>query len=208
MIEKLLNLGEIELINYTGSDLTCVNAARASFGKQVTKLGDKDIILLKRIIDDGHHSTLEHTLFTFRVKAPIFVARQWVRHRMASYNERSGRYCMPEFEFFIPERDDMRGIKEGQAEYIDQVNQACLQAYQTLLHNGCPKEIARTVLPQGLYTNFYFTCNLRSLINFFNLRDSEHAQKEIRVYAKAMKKLIKSIDGNPFKYTLEFIKIV
>ncbi len=206
MIEAVLNLGEVELINHTGSDLMCVNAARASFGKQVTEMGEKDIKLLHRLLKDEHHTTLEHTLFTFRVKAPIFVARQWMRHRIASYNERSGRYCKPEFEFYVPEPLHPSNISADQSKYISDVNNACMKAYETLLADGCPKEVARTILPQGLYTNFYFTCNLRSFLHFYKLRSSDHAQYEIRVYAEAMMDLVRDIKGKPFRYTLEFLE--
>jgi len=202
MTEVVLNLGEVELINHTGSDLMCVNAARASFGKQVTEMGEKDIKLLQRLINDGHHSTLEHTLFTFRIKAPIFVARQWMRHRIASYNERSGRYCEPEYECFVPEQDFKRGIYEGSVCAIKNFNNWAISQYHDLLKEGVPKEVARTILPQGLYTNFYFTCNLRSFIHFYELRSSPHAQYEIRVYAEAMMRAVQEIDGKPFKHTL------
>lgn len=206
MIKKVLNKGEIELVQHCGSDLMVVNAARASYGRQVDKLEAKDINLLKRLITEGHLSTLEHTLLTFRVKAPIFIARQWMRHRVGcSYNERSGRYCEPEFDFFIPDNIDMKGEYAKDAfgrfqEYIKGV-------YDILIsHENFPREIARAILPQGLYTNFFFTCNLRSFLHFYGLRSSEHAQKEIRVYANAMLELIKEIPGNPFENTLKFFE--
>ena len=203
---KILNAGELELINYTGSDLMCVNAARASFGRQVSELGEKEIKLLGRLIKDGHLSTLEHTLFTFRVKCPIFVARQWMRHRTGvSYNERSGRYCKPEFEFYIPEMDIDRGVCSGVIDDMQRICQDSIDRYQDMVSKGCPKEVARALLPQGMYTNFYFTCNLRSFLHFYKLRSDSHAQEEIRVYANGMMELIKTIPEQPFKYTLQFI---
>jgi thymidylate synthase (FAD) len=205
-MKKVLNLGEIELIEYAGSDLKCVNSARASFGTKKDKLDFKDIKLLHRLIKDEHLSTLEHTLFTFRVKAPIFILRQWQRHRIASYNERSNRYCKPEFEFFTPDIDLERGIQNDVIDTINSINDICLEAYIDLLALGCKKEVARTILPQGLYSNMYFTCNLRSLLHFYKLRSSSHAQKEIQVYANAMMELVEEIPGNPFEYTLAFIR--
>lgn len=174
MKENVLDSGSVELLGCLGNDLTVVNAARVSYAKESTELSDKDERLIRYLMRNAHGSPFEHCVFQFRVKAPLFVVRQWERHRIASYNEQSGRYVNMEPEFYAP---DSRAKA---------VADACYEAYRILLADGVPKEQARTVLPLSLYTTFWWTVNARSLMNFLFLRNSEHAQEEIRSYASAV----------------------
>jgi thymidylate synthase (FAD) len=146
--------------------------------------------------------------FTFDVRCPIFVARQWMRHRTGKFNEISGRYSELPEEFYIPEvsqittqsasNKQMRTDTEhpGAAEIQDAISFACAEAfkvYHQLLKVGCPRELARGVLPLNTYTHFFFTMDLHNLAHFLRLRLHEHSQYEIRVYAQAMLALIEPI---------------
>ncbi len=205
MTEKvdLLDKGFITLVSFMGSDLDAVNAARVSFGG-VSKGPEKDKFLLDYLIENMHHSPIEHCVFKFHVKCPIFVARQWMRHRICSYNEISARYTEVKDEFYIPKR--FRGQdhanKQGSISadsfdndalskvYEDSIN-ASYAAYKKLLEAGVAREMARGVLPVCQYTQFYWTVNARALLNFITLRADKHAQEEIRVYAEAISKIFK-----------------
>jgi thymidylate synthase (FAD) len=147
-------------------------------------------------------------VFTFEVKAPIFVFRQWHRHRTWSFNEVSARYSELDEEYYVPavEQITTQSVKDKQQRtdeqhpmadhfrevMIDQAHQAFL-AYQHMLQEGCPRELARSVLPVSTYSRMYATVDLHNLFHFLRLRDHAHAQHEIRVYAEAMKELIRPI---------------
>ena len=170
-------IGFVELLDVMGNDLTAVNAARVSYGKTSEQLTDKDIKLIHYLMKHRHGTPFEHATLSFRVKAPLFVVHQWQRHRMASYNEESGRYIELQPEFYTPSNRD-----KAVADY-------CYQAYQLKLKEGYSKEDARLVLPVSLYKTFWFTINTRGLMNFLSLRNSFEAQHEIREYAKAVEAL-------------------
>jgi len=191
------NISSVELIRVSGSDIDIVNAARVSYGKFVNSISLKDEKLINYLIENDHTSPFEHNQLSFRIKCPIFVARQWMRHRMNSYNEISYRYVKAPLEFYIPKywRNQDTKNKQGSVgsfyneeftnkykEFIDNV----IKTYQYLLDNSVCREQARGVLPVSTYTEFIYTCNLHSLMHFLKLRLHEHAQLEIRLYAKAL----------------------
>lgn len=194
------DISSIELIRVSGSDIDVVNAARVSFGKMVDEIAARDEKLIEYLMAHKHTSPFEHNQLSFRVKAPIYVARQWMRHRMNSYNEISYRYVKAPLEFYIPlkwRHQDTVNHQATSGEFEDQAlfeqyNQALDEAkrvYESLLDAGVGRELARGVLPMCTYTEFIYTCNLHSFIHFLNLRIKKDAQYEIRTYARAMLEL-------------------
>lgn len=189
-------ISSLELIRISGSDVDIVNAARVSYGKVVTEVTERDIHLIKFLIKHAHTSPFEHNQLSFRVKCPIFVGRQWMRHRMNSYNEISYRYAKAKEEFYVPVkwRTQDKTNKQASAKSFENKTlkkylaslELALKTYHELLDTGVCRELARGVLPVSLYTQFIFTCNLHSLMHFIKLRWHEGAQWEIQQYAKAM----------------------
>jgi thymidylate synthase (FAD) len=190
-------ISSLELIRVSGSDVDIVNAARVSYGKFTTTISDRDKALINYLMEHDHTSPFEHNQLSFRIKAPIFVVRQWMRHRMNSYNEISYRYVKAPLEFYIPElwRNQDTKNKQGSVgsfkqeqftEMYKQAVDAAVVAYEQLLANGVCREQARGVLPVSTYTEFIFTCNLHSLMHFIKLRLHPGAQNEIRAYAQGM----------------------
>lgn len=194
-IEVLDGQGWIELIDFMGDELKIVNAARMAYGRQSKELSESDIQILKALLINGHTSPLEHVVFTFHIYAPIFVARQWMRHRTWSYSELSRRYTKKDIQFYIPKHFTGDGVKElEQCRGI--YTKACVEAvdtYNELLNEGVKPEQARGVLPLSLMTEFKGTVDLHNLIHFLALRDDIHAQWEIRQYAEAIKTLIRKV---------------
>jgi thymidylate synthase (FAD) len=200
-----------------GTDITVVNAARVSFGKNKKELDDNDLKLIKYLIKHKHTSTLEHNLATFRFKVPLFVRSQHHRHRTWSYNEISRRYTEENIEFYLPKTFRTQHKSNRQASNNDQINpivypdlsdtncgistaevleshsKLCLQLYETMIDKGVAKEQARMVLPQNMYTTYYGTVNLNNLLKFVELRTHDGAQQEIQDVAKACLELAKSI---------------
>lgn len=193
-------LSSLSLIRSSGSDLDVVNAARVSYGKESEQFGVRDEKLIHYLLSHGHTSPFEHTHLVYHVKLPIFIARQWMRHRIGvSYNEVSGRYTQIPLEFYIPKQwrvpdkhnrqgsvvatvDNEQELFTAYKKLIDE----CGKTYQQLLQAGIAKELARGVLPLCTYTQFIFTCNLVSLFHFVKLRYDYHAQLEIQQYAQGM----------------------
>lgn len=206
----LLDHGFIKLVDFMGGDLRVVSSARVTFGS-VSKGEDKDKALIKYLLEHAHHTPFEHCYFQFHVKCPIFVARQWMRHRWGSYNEVSARYTEVQDEFYVPQQFRVQDTKNKQGSlsssalnnadlnkiYADSV-EASYQAYKKLLEAGVAREMARGILPVGQYTQFYWSVNARSLLNFISLRADAHAQYEIRVYADAIAKMFK--ERMPWSY--------
>ena len=202
--EKLDPLGDaissVELIRISGSDLDIVNAARVSYGKTSTVLNDRDRALIKFLLEHEHTSPFEHNQLSFRIKAPIFVTRQWMRHRMNSFNEISYRYVKAPLEFYIPPHWRYQDSKNRQCssgsfdnqtlvdDYKKLIEHACT-LYEKLLSEGVAREIARGVLPLCTYTEFIYTCNLHSFMHFLRLRLDAGSQHEIRSYAQALLRL-------------------
>jgi thymidylate synthase (FAD) len=207
---KLLDHGHIRLVESMGSDLSIVRNARVSYDAEWRTGEDagKDAKLIDYLVKNRHTSPFEAVTFTFDVKAPIFVFRQWHRHRTAAYNEISGRYAELPEEFYVPILADitmqsssnkqMRTDEQHpEAERIAYIIRASCEAafadYHNLIEMGCPRELARTVLPLGTYSHMFATVSLHNLMHFLGLRMHSHAQKEIRVYAEAMLELIEPI---------------
>jgi thymidylate synthase (FAD) len=191
----------LELIRVSGSDLDIVNAARVSYGRISEAFSDRDQKLLQFLMDHDHTSPFEHNQLSFRVKAPIFVQRQWMRHRMNSYNEISYRYVKSALEFYIPAPFRMQDTKNkqssfGMVENSDSVQaryqealHAAVAGYEALLAVGVCREQARGLLPLSTYTEFIFTTNLHSLMHFIRLRTHAGAQQEIQAYGWGLLKL-------------------
>lgn len=203
-------ISSVELVRISGSDIDVVNAARVSFGKVVTAISPKDEKLIKYLLQHKHTSPFEHNQLSFRIKAPIYVVRQWMRHRMSSYNEISYRYVNSALEFYIPndwryQSEDNRQASNGAfqndevlANYKKSL-EVSAQVYQDLLAAGVCREQARGVLPLCTYSEFIYTCNLHSFMHFLALRLGAGAQYEIKVYAQAMLDLARPY----FKVTLQ-----
>jgi thymidylate synthase (FAD) len=177
------DLGFIELIDHMGSDLTIVNAARVSYSKRSEVMDLKAIKLIDYLMRNEHGSPFEHVVFQFRVRAPLYVVQQWERHRIASYNEESGRYIELRTDFAVP-------LGAEHEEIYKQTYEMAAATYQWLLDHGETKERARAVLPLALYKEFYVTMNARALMNFLHLRNDVHAQEDIRAYAAAMEDML------------------
>lgn len=203
-VKVLDGQGWVGLIERMGTETTIVNAARVSFGKLKAEMDDKDVALLKYLLDNRHTSPLEHVAFTFSVHCPLYVRGQWHRHRTWSYNEISRRYTEIDMEFHTPGKLRQQAESNRQASVdnpafddaalrglISQHNQDSLKVYERLLAAGVCREQARGVLPQNMMVTFWGTVNLGNLIHFLDLRDDDHAQWEIREYAIAIKKLVR-----------------
>ncbi len=198
--------GWVGLIDTLGTETTIVNAARVSFGKIKQKMDDRDVGLLNYLIENRHTSPLEHIVFTFSIHCPLFIRGQWHRHRTWSYNEISRRYTEIDMEFYTPEHLRRQAATNRQASVADPAfedeslramirkqNEDSLKLYNDLLDAGVCREQARGVLPQNMMVTFWGTVDLSNLLHFLELRDSKHAQWEIREYAQAIKKLIKPV---------------
>jgi len=210
-VKKVLDKGFVDLVSVMGSDETVVKSARVSTGSG-SKGPEKDKRLINYLMSHRHETPFEHVVFTFHIKCPIFVARQWFRHRIASYNEKSGRYSKMSYEFYLPEKirvlhpkdkqmsvpNDGRVDEEKAKEIIKNAFDVAYRAYQSLLDMGVARELARIVLPLSLYTEFYWTVNMRSLMNFLSLRADSHAQWEIQQYAIAIAEYFR--DSCPWSY--------
>ena len=201
---KVLDLGFIDLLDSMGDDNRIVTAARVSY-LEVSKGKDADAKLIKYLLKNKHTSPFEQVEFQFLVKCPIFVARQWMRHRTWSYNEVSRRYTSEEIEFHIPSELRMqshdnkqmsKGVIEnpnGLIENIKRLTDLCYSTYDFLLDYGVCREQARMILPANMYTSFYAKTDLHNLFHFLTLRNHPHAQEEIRLYAQAIESLIEPI---------------
>ncbi len=199
---KLLDKGFIRLVDFMGSDNRVVSSARVSFGG-VSKGEEQDKKLIKYLLEHRHHTPFEHCYFQFHVCCPIYVARQWMRHRWGSFNEISARYTQVKDEFYIPQEFRGQDIKNRQGsvaadfdnealrKLYEESVEASFAAYNKLIKAGVAREMARGVLPVCQYTQFYWSVNARSLLNFLQLRQDGHAQYEIRVYADAIAQIFK-----------------
>lgn len=204
---QVLDKGFVRLVDYMGSDERIVQSARVSYGSG-TKSFRQDKGLINYLMRNEHTSPFEQVILTFHTKMPIFVARQWVRHRTARLNEISGRYSIMKDEFYVPESGQMRGQSDDnkQARSDEVVGNAAemiaeMEADQKLIYDhytgmvegGLAREIARSNLPLSLYTEWYWQIDLHNLFRFLHLRMDSHAQYEIRVYAEAMAQCAKAV---------------
>lgn len=179
----------VRLLDYMGSDTTIVEAARVSTGTETGKDVAKDLALIKFLASEGHWTPFEHVVFRFYIRCPIFVTRQWFRHRIGSFNEASARYRVVKEEFWYPELGP-----EDRAE-AEAITALAYKFYHNLVDRAegagrkRAREVARFILPQSMYTEFYWTVNLRSLANFVNLRTDDAAQYEMQQYAQQVARL-------------------
>ena len=197
----VLDHGFVRLDAVMADDLSVVNAARVSFARRKETMDDSDVGLVKFLMRDRHGTPFEHNSFRFHIRCPIFVAREWFRHRIGSFNEFSMRYAKATDEFYLPEPDDVRSqvgkpgaysfepvepeLAEQTRAELQEVYRTAFETYERLVGLGVARELARSALPVGAYTEFYWTVNARSLMNFVSLRAAETAQREIRRYADA-----------------------
>jgi len=217
----VLDRGFVQLIDHMGSDLSVVNAARVSFGKRKETFEEGDEKLVRYLAKHEHTSPFRHTAITFHVKAPIFVFRQWMKHRIGSeFNEISGRYVeFPDDEFYVPEvfRRQAKINKQGSEGEIDEVLRekardtyltscrSSVAQYKELIALGVCKEQARCVLPLALYSEVYWTVSLQAVVHFIRLRTDSHAQWEIQQYAHAIRQITQELFPVGLKALLEGI---
>ena len=188
-----------------GSDSAIVQAARVSYGDGTKSVSD-DRALIRYLMRHKHTTPFEMVEFKFRIRAPIFVARQWLRHRTASVNEISARYSIIQNDFFLPEELRKQSTNRGQggeeplgeasANLLLKQKTSCDLAFHTyaeLLAKGTARELARAHLPQSTFTEFYWKIDLHNLLHFLKLRIDDHAQKEIRDLANKVYELVKPI---------------
>lgn len=195
--------GFVRLDAVCADDISVVNSARVSFGRRTETLDEAGVGLIRFLMREKHGTPFEHNFFRFHVRCPIFVTREWFRHRIGwSYNEFSGRYAEMPNDAWVPDMEDVRSqvgkpgnytfeqtspdVSLEAAATISQANGHAYRTYQYLLSLGVAKEVARTVMPVGSYTEFYASCNARSLMNFCALRNAPTAQREIRLYAEVL----------------------
>ena len=205
----VLDKGFVRLVDYFGGDQRIVQSARVSYGEG-TKSVSQDGALIDYLLRHQHTSPFEQVVMTFHVKMPIFVARQWVRHRTGRMNEVSGRYSIMKDEFYVPAEDKVApqstDNKQGRAteafdketadkiiNQLEEGQKAAYESYNELIDSGLAREIARINLPLSLYTEFYWEMDLHNLFHFLKLRLDSHAQYEIRVYAQVILEMCRKV---------------
>jgi thymidylate synthase (FAD) len=199
---RVLDHGFVRLDGAMADDLSVVNGARVSFARRKEELDASDEGLIRFLMRDRHGSPFEHNAFRFHIRCPIFVAREWFRHRIGSFNEFSMRYAKATDDFYVPEAGDVRSqvgkpgaysfepvddeLAEETRQELEALYEQAYATYARLVERGVARELARAVMPVGAYTQFYWTVNARALMNFVSLRNAEFAQLEIRRYAEAV----------------------
>lgn len=199
---RLFEHGFVRLDGAMASDLSVVNSARVSFAKRKDAMEESDVGLVGFLMRDRHGTPFEHNAFRFHIRCPLFVAREWMRHRISSFNEESARYHQLEGDFYVPVVEEVRSqVGKPGAYTFEPVDDATAESFRTdlaeayarayrlyreFVDRGVAKELARCVLPMGTFTQFYWTVNARSLMNFLSLRNASAAQYEIRRYAEAL----------------------
>jgi thymidylate synthase (FAD) len=202
---RVFDHGFVRLDASMADDLSVVNGARVSFAVRKEEMDARDEGLIKFLMRSAHGSPFEHNSFRFHIRCPIFVAREWFRHRVGSFNEESARYHQLQGDFYVPSQQAVRTqVGKPGAYTFESLNEdiaaetiatfrrvydQLYDDYRALVDKGVAKELARSLLPFGIYTQFYWTLNARSLMNFLALRNSAEAQYEIRVYAQAVERL-------------------
>jgi len=205
----VLDKGFVRLVDYLGGDRRIIQAARVSYGEG-TKSYREDTALIDYLWRHEHTSPFEQVILTFHVKLPIFVARQWIRHRTARVNEISGRYSIMRDEFFVPEPEALapqsEDNKQGRADtpfdaetasriqdILKEGAKLSYERYKELIDMGLAREVARIGLPLSLYTEWYWQIDLHNLFRFLMLRLDSHAQREIREYAKVILEITRAV---------------
>ncbi len=218
---KVLDHGFVRLVDFMGSDAAIVQGARVSYGKGTKKVSE-DRELIRYLMRHRHTSPFEMVEFKFHVKLPIFIARQWIRHRTANVNEYSGRYSVMKDEFYVPEADEIRfqstvnkqgrsaeevpeQLKQNYLDYLASSHKDCYGKYREFIDAGLAREIARIALPLSLYTEWYWKIDLHNLLHFLKLRIDPHAQKEIRLYAICMADMVRVICPMAFEAFEDYI---
>lgn len=204
LFADLGNLGHIELLDVMGDDLSIVNAARVSYQGESTELVERDKKLILFLAKHKHWTPFEQNSLKFRVKCPIYIARQWMKHRCWVFNEISARYTVFNNTIYQPQPFRQQAAKNKQAsveaeninqelaaEIYDKVTKAAVEAYSKLIEIGVCREQARGVLPVGSHTEFITTVNLRNFMHWYYLRSPKDAQWEIQQFANAAIKLVK-----------------
>jgi len=206
----VLDHGFIRLVDAMGSDLSISRNARVSYDAEWRAGEDQgsDERLINYLYNNGHNTPFEAVTLTFDVKAPIFVFRQWHRHRTQSFNELSARYRELPEEFYVPDAaqittqskdnkqmrtDEVHPEAEFFRQLMHENNAIAFNVYKDMITQGCPRELARSVLPVATYSHMFATFNLHNCFRFLAERLHPHAQYEIRVYAEAMLELIESV---------------
>lgn len=205
--KKVLDKGFVRLEAFNASDLSVVNSARVSFNNYHAEMEVGDDKLIAFLLKNRHGTPFEHNSFVFHVKAPIFIAREWMRHRVGSFNEWSARYSELKGEFYVPNVEQVRTQVGKSGAYTFETldteqadlfrtelklqNAEAYKNYKWAIAMGVAKEQARLFLPVNVYTEFYWTVNARSLMNFLSLRNHPTAQWEIVQYAQTIEKLWK-----------------
>jgi thymidylate synthase (FAD) len=206
---KVLDHGFVRMVDYMGGDARIVQTARVSYGEG-TKTIRQDAGLIDYLLRHEHSSPFEHVIFELHCKMPIFVARQWIRHRTARLNEISGRYSVMKDEFYLPPREQISlqstDNKQGRdkeavpVELQDKVldllkkdQSACYANYSEILNDGIARELARINLPLSMYTEWYWQMDLKNMLHFLKLRMDSHAQWEIQEYARAIAGIVKAV---------------
>jgi len=204
-----------DLLSYFGDDLMVVNAARVSYGKTKEKFDEKDSKLIKYLVQHKHIARFRHPQLQFRIECPIFVERQLFKHQVGlSANSISGRYVdfSDKYYKFDTLRKQSKSSKQGsegvldRPDLIEKINnhiEASKVLYRELCDAENAKEQARAILPLCLETQFIWTGSLLAYVHFWNLRLKPDTQEETRIVANEMLNLVKSIEGNPFRYTIE-----
>ncbi len=204
----VLDKGFVRLVDYLGGDERIVQSARVSYGKG-TKTFREDRGLIRYPMRNRHTSPFEQVVLTFHAKMPVFVARQWVRHRTARLNEISGRYSVMSDEFYLPSLEQVsyqsttnrqgRGdpVPEEEAQRLIETmrlqQEQAYVGYENLLEAGVARELSRVNLPLSVYTEWYWQIDLNNLFHFLSLRLDEHAQYEIRKYAERMLEIAQAV---------------
>jgi len=206
---KVLDHGFVRLVDYMGSDARIVQTARVSYGEG-TKTLREDAGLIDYLLRHEHTSPFEHVIFEFHAKMPIFVARQWIRHRTARLNEISGRYSVIKDEFYVPEaisinfqsKDNKQGravdnvppeLKEKVINLLAKDQQSVYKNYEEMIDDDISRELARINLPLSTYTEWYWQMDLKNMFHFLKLRMDHHAQWEIQEYGRAMAQIVKAV---------------
>ncbi len=203
---KCLDKGFVRLVDSMGGDNAIVQAARVSYGKGTSKVS-QDRGLIRYLMRHRHTTPFEMVEFKFHCKMPIFVARQWVRHRTANINEYSLRYSEARDEFYYPSLENIQlqsslnkqgrmgkvpeKVKKKVQDYFKEISTLSFNMYSELNKDGVARELARALLPVNLYTEWYWKNDLHNLLHFVGLRSDSHAQYEIRVFSDAMAYYVK-----------------
>ena len=198
----VLDHGFVRLDDAMASDLSVVELGACQLRPAQGGMDESDEGLVRFLMRDRHGTPFEHNAFRFHIRAPIFVVREWMRHRVGSFNEFSMRYAKATSDFYVPEAEDVRSqvgkpgaysfepvdaeLAEQTREELQAVYDQAFETYERLVEAGVARELARSVMPVGAYTEFYWTVNARALMNFVSLRAAETAQREIRRYAEAV----------------------